>query len=180
MTGATTTHDNLGTDLAPTIRTRLRAPFSCRAIRQQLLDQCGERSEWEREQYVRRRLTLLDKALTDEEAEALEEWLLCEELLSGKAKVGNYNDSVGGAGKPSLLPDSMMSRLRRHARLKRAIAGQHAEALYQLRLMMDAPAWDYGHAGWRLLGPGLSYNRARRQFVGAVKMAARELCAFFA
>jgi hypothetical protein len=132
-------HDNIATPGAPVWRRRIRKPFTCKAVRLQLIAQAADLPEIERERYVRRRLTKLDLALSDEQAEAVEEWLLCEELLSGRVKISDYGDRTGGgSGRASPVPDALMGRLREHARLgARVFCGW----LDELARMMEARHW---------------------------------------
>src|SRR5688572_26027308 len=91
MKGSKREHlDNMATPGAPVWRRRLRKPYTCWAVRADLLRQAADLPDRERQLYVRRRLTELDKALSDDEAEALERWLDCEEMLQGRVKISDY------------------------------------------------------------------------------------------
>lgn len=137
--------DNLGTKLSPTWRGRIVGPLTPFAVRMQIIAQAEGDTESERVTYVRRRLTALDRALTDDEAAALEEWLLCEELLSGSAKGQSWGDRTGGgSGRASPIPDRMMERMKRHAELKRLIPGTHRATLHRFAAMMRDPYWTFG------------------------------------
>lgn len=134
-------HDNIATPGAPVWRRRIRKPFTCKAVRLQLIAQAADLPELERERYVRRRLTKLDLALTDEQAEAVEEWLLCEELLAGRVKISDYGGRTGGgSGQASPIPDALMGRLRAHATVGVRL-GRGCVAFHRLRLMMDSREW---------------------------------------
>lgn len=133
-------HDNIATPGAPVWRRRIRKPFTVKAVRLQLIAQAADLPELERERYVRRRLTKLDLALTDEQAEAVEEWLLCEELLSGRVKISDYGDRTGGgSGRASPIPDALMGRLKRHSKLN--IIGRGFRGLRGLLDLMQAREW---------------------------------------
>src|SRR6185503_8967379 len=107
--------DNIATPGAPVWRRRLRKPYTCWAVRMELVRQSAELPDGERQLYVRRRLTELDKALGDDEAEALERWLDCEEMLCGRVKIGDYGDRTGGgSGMASPVPDRLVEALEAH------------------------------------------------------------------
>lgn len=153
--------DNLATELAPVWRGRLTTPLTPYAIRMQLLAQAEGDTELQRVTYVRRRLTALDRALTDDQAAALEEWLICEELLAGSAKGQSWGDRTGGGGSGrSPIPDGMMARMRRHAELQRRIPRAHLAVLNAFAAMMRDPLWDFG--------PRLQQRRT----IAAIKLAA--------
>jgi hypothetical protein len=134
-------HDNIATPGAPVWRRRIRKPFTCKAVRLQLIAQAADLPELEREAYVRRRLTKLDLALSDEQAEAVEEWLLCEEVLSGRVKISDYGDRTGGgSGRASPVPDALMGRLKSHARLKKHLS-YRATHMLNLLQHMENPSW---------------------------------------
>jgi len=102
--------DNIATPGAPVWRRRLRKPYTCWAVRMELVRQSAELPDGERQLYVRRRLTELDKALGDDEAEALERWLDCEEMLCGRVKIGDYGDRTGNDGIPRQQPQGLARR----------------------------------------------------------------------
>jgi hypothetical protein len=143
----------------------------------QLIDQAADLPGDDCQRYVRRRLTMLDRALDDAEAAALDEWLLCEELLSGRAKSGGWGQDgdVAYSGRASPIPDAMVARVGRHAAMKRRLPNIHLEALYLLTVMSSAPYWDLGAAGVQLCGPQGSYYKARKRFIERIKAAANLL-----
>jgi hypothetical protein len=162
MTASKRIHlDNIATKLAPVWRGRLTTPLTPFAVRMQLIAQAEGSTDGERQLYVRRRLTALDRALTDDEAAALEEWLICEEVLSGRAKGQSWGDRTGGgAGRASPIPDRMMERLQRHAELQRTMPGANAATLRRFAELMRDPYWDFG--------PRLQQRRT----IQAIKLAA--------
>lgn len=160
------THDNLGTELAPVWRGRLTTPLTPYTIRLQLLAQAEGATQAQRQAYVRRRLTALDRALTDDEAAALEEWLICEEMRDGRAKGQSWGDSGGGGNvRPSPLPDRMMARMRRHADRRRRIPAVHLATLNGFAAMMRNAYWDFGP------------RAEQRRTIAAIKLAAAWLAA---
>jgi hypothetical protein len=169
--------DNIATRYAPVWRARVTTPLTPRAVRQQLMTQANELHEMERQRYVRRRLTALDRALDDDEADALERWLLCEEMLAGRVKIGNYGDQTGGGkNNASPIPDSMIVLVQAHMRDKRLLDRASLRVLAKLAEMTGAPVWDFGEAGRELFGTALAYSHAKRRFIRAVCTASARLC----
>lgn len=167
-------HDNIATPGAPVWRRRFRKPFTCWAVRIELVRQAGElKDEGERQLYVRRRLTELDKALSDDQAEALERWLDCEEMLQGRVKIGDYGDRTGGgSGQVSPVPDRVLDALAAHAEAKRRMHPYPRKVLAMLVAMMEAPQWDYAAAGQCLGSRAAPHYVAKKRFIGAVREAA--------
>ena len=167
--------DNIATPGAPVWRRRLRKPYTCWAVRMELVKQAAELPDDERQLYVRRRLTELDKLLGDDEAEALERWLDCEEMLGGRVKIADYGDRTGGgSGGASPVPDRVFQAMEDHAALKRAMSRHTRAVLHMLGQMMEAPSWDYSIAG-RILAPHLTGDKAKRFFIEACRDAAAYL-----
>jgi hypothetical protein len=168
--------DNIATSLAPVWRRRVRAPLTPWAVRMDLITQAMEMPDYNRERFISRRLTVLDRALSDFEAIGLEEWLLCADLLSGRAKICSYGDRSGGnGGGPQPIPDTMLARVHAHVLLTSQLPRGERTTLDMLAGLMASPDWDLGHAGYALYGAGVSYHRAKRWFVLAVKVAARTI-----
>lgn len=137
--------DNIATKTAPVWRGRLTTPLTPWAVRMQIIAQAEGDTDAQRQTYVRRRLTALDRALTDDEAAALEEWLICEEMLSGRTKGQSWGDRTGGgSGQRSPVPDSMMARMERHAELRRRMPVPLLFTLIHFATMMSNPYWDFG------------------------------------
>lgn len=167
--------DNVATPGAPVWRRRLRKPFTCWAVRAELLSQAAELSDRERQLYVRRRLTDLDKALDDDEAEALERWLDCEDMLQGRVKISDYGDRTGGgSGQASPVPDRVIMAMEAHAWAKRGMPAHMRAVLLLLGRMMETPAWDYAAAG-RLIGGYAEDRVAQKRFIEACRNAAAYL-----
>jgi hypothetical protein len=170
--------DNIATPGAPVWRGRVTTPLTPPAVRSQLINQSADLADAERQRYVSRRLTALDRALDDDEAAALDEWLVCEELLNGRTKSGDWGDRTsGGGGWASPIPDTMMARCARHAALKRRLPAIHLEALYALTVMSSAPYWDLADVGTKLCGPQKTAHRAKKRFIDRIKAAAFALAA---
>jgi hypothetical protein len=66
-------------------------------------------------------LTELDRMLTDEEARALEEWALCEEILSGRTKSASWDVGRGGGGQSAPIPDAWLATLAARERKRREL-----------------------------------------------------------
>jgi hypothetical protein len=133
--------DNIATANAPVWRKRVRKPFTCHAVRMELVAQAAQLAEWERANYIDERLTDLDRALSWVEADALERWLDCEELLQGCAKTVDWDGGSGGSGRSSPVPDDDMEALAAHAEMKRRLAVRHRSALRVLATMMQGGEW---------------------------------------
>lgn len=149
--------DNIATASHPVWRKRQMKPFTCRAVRHQLIAQAAVMPQWERAAYLADRLTDLDRALDCIEAEALERWLDCEELLQGCARIVDYDGGSRGSGQPTPLADDDMDALKLHADAKRRLSRGALDTLAWLGAMM--------HGGWIL----------NADFVRYVCLAAREL-----
>lgn len=131
--------DNIATASHPVYRRRMRAPFTVFAVRMDLIAQAAELPEYARDAYIDERLTELDRALSCDEAEALERWLDAEQLLQGRpATIG---EGGGGGGRSSLLADDVMDALAEHAEVKASLGLHSRRVLARLAQMMDAPQW---------------------------------------
>jgi hypothetical protein len=150
--------DNIATASHPVWRKRQMKPFTCRAVRQQLIAQAAVMPEWERAAYLHERLTDLDRALDCTEADAIERWLDCEELLQGCARIVDYDGGSRGSGQPTPLADDDMDALKAHAAAKQALLHTHRASLRVLADMMQAGEW-----------------RLYPQMIGRIRRAAREL-----
>lgn len=74
-------------------------------------------------------LTQLDAMLSDEQARALEEWALCEELLAGRVKSASWELGRGGGGQSTPIPDAWMARLTAHGRKHSGLGGSSLQIL---------------------------------------------------
>lgn len=120
------------------------------------------------------RLTELDAMITDEQARALEEWALCEEILSGRVKSASWEAGRGGGGQSAPIPDAMLARIAAHGRRRVGME------LGSLRLLAAFTALQNGSEG--ALSPAQYgarlFPRARnkrRAFVEAVERVARKI-----
>lgn len=134
--------DNIATPGAPVWRGRRCVPLTCHEVRMELAAQAAELPEHERVRYLNERLTGLDKALTDNEALAIEWWLDCEEMLRGRAASSEFNGSSRAqASRGMTLPDDCMEMLKQHAAVKKRLASHHLRALAALGSMMEGRDW---------------------------------------
>ena len=122
-TSAYSSYTNLATPLAPVWRRRIRLPLTPRAVRMEMLE-AGDI-----------RLTPLDRMLSDEEADALEQYAAMEEVLSGSTRAQDYlGDKRGKSSGMSPLPDYLLRPLHLHAVLKNMMSIPDKNALYQFCL----------------------------------------------
>lgn len=75
------------------------------------------------------RLTELDSLLTDEQARALEEWALCEEMLSGRTKSASWEVGRGGGGQSAPIPDAWLAQLNAHGQKRVGMRGDSLKLL---------------------------------------------------
>jgi hypothetical protein len=156
--------DNIATPGAPVWRGRHRVPLTCHEVRIELVRQATELPELERARYLNDRLTGLDKALSDDEARAVECWLDCEEILRGRARTTDYSGSGGGSfGPASPIASDCMEALEGHAEARKTLSLANRRTLAILSEMMEGRDW--------MLTP---------QFIEDVKNAARALLRFHA
>jgi hypothetical protein len=170
--------DNVATASAPVWRRRIRTPLTCRAVRLQLIRQASDLPASERQAYVSRRLTALDRALDDDQARALELWVTCEEMLSGRVNIGDYGQRIGGMSGGSPIPDRWLPMLRRHAAIKARLPATERRFLDMLCQMMAAPRWDFGIAGRAMFGVALPLRGARAKWIDRVVQIAEHLADF--
>lgn len=66
-------------------------------------------------------LTTLDRMLDDAEANALERWALCEELLHGSAKAVSFDGGSGGSLVRSPIHDEQIKAVHEHMRFRKRL-----------------------------------------------------------
>jgi hypothetical protein len=69
-------------------------------------------------------LTTLDRMLDDVEANALERWALCEELLHGSAKAVSFDGGSGGSLVRSPIHDEQIKAVHEHMRFRKRLPCQ--------------------------------------------------------
>jgi hypothetical protein len=69
-------------------------------------------------------LTTLDRMLDDAEANALERWALCEELLHGSAKAVSFDGGSGGSLVRSPIHDEQIKAVHEHMRFRKRLPCQ--------------------------------------------------------
>ena len=145
---------NVATKLAPIWRTRNVLPLTSAHVRNEQI----EAGELQR--------TPLDKLLTTQEADSLESYVLCEDILSGNARCADYTGDRVQSSRIGMSPvaDNRLAMLRTHAAIKHRLTpserdalsqfvrqqAAHADALSdaQLGLMLD-PASSDASAAWQ-------------------------------
>lgn len=151
-------------------RRRAQRERSSRPARQQpLLTPFARRMDMARSGNVQ--LTELDAMLSDEEARALEQWALCEEMLSGWMKAESEN---GGSGQRSLIPDAWMAQLNAHGRRKTRLGGDSLNILSAFTALQNRSEVALSPAQYGIR----FFPKARRKdaaFLDAIVKAAREI-----
>jgi len=119
-------------------------------------------------------LTELDSLITDEEARALEEWALCEEMLSGRVKSASWDLGRGGGGQSAPIPDAWLAQLGEHGRRRAGMGAGSLQILAAFTALQNGSegALSAAQCGERLF-PGA--RNKRRAFIGAVARVAGRL-----
>lgn len=169
-------HDNIATRNAPVWRARYATPLTPRAVRQELVNQAMEVSEAERPGWLDARRTPLDRLLTDDEANALEEYVACESILAGTARCVDYaGDRVQTSrGDMEIISDRWLIKLSNHVVNKHCLTGRDLQILTTFTLQMtssDNPISDAEAA----ISLGLQGSDRRAAWVEAVADVARKL-----
>jgi hypothetical protein len=98
--------------------------------------------ESRRQAWIAERLTRLDKALTDDEADALENYVMCESILGGSARTLDF-DRVRGNGNCEPLNERWIAKLAKHNVVRGYLSKREMETLSIFVKMMsteDAPS----------------------------------------
>lgn len=114
------TFDNIATPGAPVWRARYATPLTPRAVRREIVRQAMELPDHERASWIDARRTPLDRALSDEEANALEDYVMCEQWLAGNPRGSDYSgDRVQtNRGEMQHLPDEWRPEIKAHVVLR--------------------------------------------------------------
>lgn len=125
------TFDNIATPGAPVWRARYATPLTPRAVRREIVRQAMELPDHERASWIDARRTPLDRALSDEEANALEDYVMCEAILAGSARCADYcGDRVQTArAEMQHISDSWRSNLLAHESLSKRLNQHDAQIL---------------------------------------------------
>jgi hypothetical protein len=115
-------HDNIATPNAPVWRARIKTPLTPRAVRNELIKQ--SHSEADAQAWLEARMTPLDRCLSDEQAEALELYVMCEQMLAGSARCADYAGDRVQTSRSDMSPmnDRWLIRLACHAELKKRLS----------------------------------------------------------
>jgi hypothetical protein len=168
-------HDNIATRNAPVWRARYATPLTPRAVRQELVNQAMEVSEAERPGWLDARRTPLDRLLTDDEANALEEYVTCESILAGTARCVDYaGDRVQTSrGDMEIISDRWLIKLSNHLVTKKRLRRRDLEIISTFCQQMgnDFPISDAEAA----ISLGLQGSDRRAAWVEAVAEVARKI-----
>lgn len=163
----------------PVVRIRICTPITPRAVRAQLLDAANDLPESVRGTFVQKRLTALDRMLTDEEAAALETWAHLEADMA-RAKTCDLAGDRVQTSRSNIVP---LSITRDHALARRAWVWRRLSQVERSGLTLfvrqmsgerDAPSAEA--AGMWLRGvTGKTARAAWHEFVVAMGKTLREL-----
>lgn len=168
-------HDNIATPGAPVWRARYATPLTPRAVRLELVRQAMEVSEAERPSWIEARLTPLDRALTDEEANALEQFVNCEQWLAGNPRGSDYAGDRVQSSRVDMqhLPDEWREEISNHVVRKHRLPGRDLQVLttFVQQMTSDNAPSDAEAA----ISLGLQGSDRRAAWVECVAGAARRL-----
>lgn len=171
-----TTRDNLATRDCPVWRLRIRTPLTPRAVRAEIARELAGLSDHEREKRYHEQLTPLDKLLTDDEAAALEEYLACEDILAGNARVSDYAGDRVQTSRSDMSPinDRFFVRLARHQNRKSMLSERDVTALALFVAQMSGDSLGDAECALKMGLPGRHKSRAWQD---EVKRVAERLAA---
>lgn len=168
-------HDNIATPGAPVWRARYATPLTPRAVRLELVRQAMEVSEAERPSWIEARLTPLDRALTDEEANALEQFVNCEQWLAGNPRGSDYAGDRVQSSRVDMqhLPDEWREEIRQHVECKTSLHSRDLQVLttFVQQMTSDNSPSDAEAA----ISLGLQGSDRRAAWVECVAEVARKL-----
>lgn len=167
-------HDNIATESAPVWRARFYTPLTPRAVRNDLSKQSMEIAEARRDDWMAKRLTPLDRLLTEDEAAALERYVHCESILAGAARCADYVGERVQTSRSDMdpLPDKWLAMLAEHNVIKARLTHEARETLrlFCMQMEQNGPS-DAECAFWR----GLAGRNVRGRWQEAVRAAVGEL-----
>ncbi len=120
------------------------------------------------------RLTELDAMLTDEQARALEEWALCEEMLSGRTKSASWEVGRGGGGQSAPIPDAWLAQLNAHGQKRVGMRGDSLKLLAAFTALQNGSEGALSPAQYGMRFFPEAQNK-RLAFLRAVAGVARKL-----
>lgn len=168
-------HDNIATPGAPVWRARYATPLTPRAVRRDLIKQAMEISELERANWIDARLMPLDRLLSDDEANALEDYVACECVLGGSARCVDYaGDRVQTSrGEMELISEKWLCQLAAHKEKKQRLQKRDLAILstFTRQMSMDDAPSDAEAA----ISLGLQGSDRRLAWVQCVAEVARRL-----
>lgn len=168
-------HDNIATPGAPVWRARYATPLTPRAVRRDLIKQAMEISEAERPHWIDARRTPLDRVLSDDEANALEQYVMCEQWLAGNPRGSDYSGDRVQSSRLDMqhLPDDWRDEIKRHVVLRHRLPKRDLEILsiFCQQMSMDCSMSDAEAA----ISLGLQGSDRRLAWVKCVAEVARKL-----
>lgn len=168
-------HDNIATPGAPVWRARYATPLTPRAVRRELVKTAMELPELERKAWIDARRTPLDRALSDDEASALEDYATCEQWLAGNPRGSDYSGDRVQSSRLDMqhLPDDWRDEIKRHVVLKYRLRRRDLQILTTfVSQMTDDNAMSDAEAAISL---GLQGSGRRLSWVKCVAEVARKL-----
>lgn len=120
------------------------------------------------------RLTELDRMISDEEARALEQWALCEEVLCGRVKSASWEVGRGGGGQSAPIPDGWLATLAAHSRKRFGVGLGYRKILMAFTALQNGSEGALSAAQYGLQLFPKARNK-REAFIAAVARVARKL-----
>lgn len=168
-------HDNIATPGAPVWRARYATPLTPRAVRRELVRQSMELPELERQAWIDARRTPLDRLLSDDEANALEDYVVCEQWLAGNPRGADYAGDRVQSSRMDMqhLPDEWRDDIKRHVVLRYRLSGRVLQVLttFVQQMTSDSPISDAEAA----ISLGLQGSDRRAAWVSCIASVARKL-----
>lgn len=167
-------HDNIATPGAPVWRARYATPLTPRTVRDELAKQSNEQPECNREGWMQARLTLLDRLLTTEEADALEMFVFCEAALAGNARGTDYTgDRIQSSrSEMEIIPKAWLADLARHHDVRKHLSATELQMLATFCEQQAGEGYSEAEAALRY---GLPGKHKRQAWADCLAEIARKL-----
>jgi hypothetical protein len=162
--------DNIATPMAPVWRARIATPLTPRAVREQILSTLGDIGAAERQRWLARRRSPLDKMLTEDEAGVLERWTRNEELMSGRARTADFCGDRVQTSRCNVAPlhDEALGELHHHMIVRKSLDREALELLtvFTQQMSRDREVMSPAEAGLRFFpkakNKSMAYYQALR------------------
>lgn len=176
MRARPTIRDNIATPNCPVWRLRVARPLTIRAIRAEIARELASLPDHEREAVYEAKLTPLDRMLSEDVAAALEEYLACEDILAGNARVSDYAGDRVQTSRSDMSPinDRFFVRLARHQNRKSMLSERDVNALALFVAQMSGDSLGDAECALKMGLPGRHKSRAWQE---EVKRCAERLAA---